>query len=243
MNSGLIRFAIILLTCAVSFPQFAAAELSGSFRFTTQYVSRGYSKSGGHPSVQGNLDYEHDAGFFAGTWISSIDFNDDAYADRANVEIAPYLGWHVPLSDDWQADGYLSRYFYDGKLFGQYSDYNELNVLVNFRDLASARIGWSENLYNRGHAALDYELTARYPFTDTLEVSAGLGFSDTKQALHYNYLYWNSGISWFFKYGSIDLRYVQASQSQSDHSAAIQPQHFEPKVLNGDIVFSMSIGF
>jgi uncharacterized protein (TIGR02001 family) len=229
------------LTCAAAFPPSAVAEFSASLGFTTQYVSRGYSKSGGHPAVQGHLDYEHDAGFFTGTWVSSVDFNDNAYGDRAGVEIVPYLGWHVPLSDDWQADAYVSRYFYDGKLFGAYSDYNELNVLVNFRDLASARLGWSEDFYHRGHAALDYELTLRYPFTDTLEASAGLGFSDAWEALHYNYLYWNAGISWFFKYGSMDLRYVQAAQS--GHSADTQQQHFEPKMLHGDVVFSLSLGF
>jgi hypothetical protein len=68
-----------------------------------------------------------------------------------------------------------------------------------------------------------------------------LGYSDTLQALHYNYLYWNAGISWFFKYGSMDLRYVQASQS--GHSVAIQQEHFEPKVLDGNVVFSLSLGF
>ncbi|MGR8936117.1 MAG: TorF family putative porin [Gammaproteobacteria bacterium] len=240
MNSALQKLAFSLLAYSVSYSALGA-EFSGSLRFTTNYTSRGYSKSNGGPAIQGNLDYEHETGFFAGTWVSSIDFNDEGFADRSNAEIAPYIGWHLALSDDWQADAFIARYFYDGKLFGQYSDYNELNALINFRDLASLRIGWSEDLYHRGHAAPDYELTLRYPFTDTLEASAGVGFSDTLQALHYRYLYWNAGISWFFSFGSMDLRYVQASQS--GHSATLQQVHFEPKVLDSNAVFSLSIGF
>jgi hypothetical protein len=106
----------------------------------------------------------------------------------------------------------------------------------------AVRIAWSENFYNRNHSASDYELTVRYPFTDTLEASAGFGFSDTLKALEYSYLYWNAGISWFFKYGSMDLRYVQASRSGHAEDA-VHTQHFEPKGVTADVVFSLSLGF
>lgn len=220
----------------------ASAEFSGTLRFTTDYVARGYSKSDGQPTVQGNLDYEHDSGFFTGAWLAMVNFSDKQFTDRANLEAAPYLGWNFPLNDDWRIDTTVSRYFYDGKLFGKKSDYNELNVAINFRDLLTARIAWSENYYNRNNVALDYELTARYPLTDSLEISAGVGFTDALKALQYNYLYWNAGVSWFFKYGSMDLRYVQANE-YGDVDPVLFPQHFAPQVINGEAVFSLSLGF
>jgi uncharacterized protein (TIGR02001 family) len=244
VNTDSKPFVIRVATCAVLSVKLtdADAELSGTLTFTTNYVSRGYSKSNGDPIAQGKLDYEHDSGFFIGAWASPVDFGDHAFGDRANVEIAPYLGWNFKVSEDWRFDSHLSRYFYDGKLFGQYSDYNELNVLVNFRDLASIRVAGSENFYNRGKYAMDYELTARYPFTDTLEASASLGFSDTLKALHYNYLYWNAGISWFFKYGSMDIRYVQASHLDETMHHGHQAR-FEPKSVTAEVIFSLSLGF
>jgi uncharacterized protein (TIGR02001 family) len=69
--------------------------------FSTNYVFRGYSKSDGHPVGRANLDYEHSSGFYLGTWVSSVDFGDDGFDDKANVEMTPYIGWSFPISDDW----------------------------------------------------------------------------------------------------------------------------------------------
>lgn len=245
MNSNSKRFVIKLTACTVLAIKSSAiaAEVRGTLSFMTDYVSRGYSKSNGNPTVQGNLDYEHDSGFYTGVWVSHVDFGDHETSDQANVELIPYLGWSLPLAEDWRFDSYLSRYFYDGRLFGQNSDYNELNVLGHFRDLASLRVAWSENYYNRNHSALDYELTLRYPFTDTFEAAAGFGFSDTMKALQYSYLYWNAGVTWFFKYGSMDLRYVQAARSGHPLEDASSTPHFEPKGVNADVIFTLSLGF
>ncbi len=69
------------------------AEFHGTIIGTTDYISRGYSKSDGHFAVQGNLDYEHASGLYLGFSLSTVDFGDTTFADRANVEIIPYLGW------------------------------------------------------------------------------------------------------------------------------------------------------
>ncbi len=218
------------------------SDISGSLVFATNYVFRGYSKSDGHPVGRANLDYEHSTGFYLGTWVSSVDFGDDGFDDRANVEMSPYIGWNFPISDDWQVDTYLTRYIYDGKIFGHDSDYNELDVLVNFRDLVTARFAWSDDLYNQGSSAFDYELTGRYALTDTFEMSAGVGLSETNEALEYNYLYWNLGVTWyFFKHGAMDFRYAQAARFAE--KANKNPWPFDPPMINDTFIFSISVGF
>ena len=68
------------------------AEWHGELSFRSDYVYRGYSKSQGDPVVQGLIDYQSKSGFFGGLGLSQVNFNDNANANRAQLEIKPYLG-------------------------------------------------------------------------------------------------------------------------------------------------------
>ncbi|MGH8602449.1 MAG: TorF family putative porin, partial [Gammaproteobacteria bacterium] len=110
-------------------------------KLTSNYVYRGYSKSRGDPVVQGSLDFEHSSGFFIGTWISQVDFDDETDEDRATIEVNSYMGWSVSLSEDWRAEAMVAGYIYDGRVYGHGADYSELFGQVHFRDLVTARVG------------------------------------------------------------------------------------------------------
>lgn len=66
---------------------------------TTDYVFRGISNTDGDPAIQGSLDYEHDTGFYAGVWASSVKFRENAGAaavdtvQEATIEIDYYAGF------------------------------------------------------------------------------------------------------------------------------------------------------
>lgn len=166
----------------------AFAEIHGALTIASDYVWRGYSKSSGDFAGQANLDYEHSSGFYFGTSASSIDAGDEAFPDRANFELTPYLGWSTPIVEDWRLDIQWTRYFYDGKVFGRFSDYNEFYWLLHYSDLFTGRVSFSDDFYHRGHASGDFELSGRYPVTDWLEFSAGVGYSLPKDAVEYDYL-------------------------------------------------------
>lgn len=222
-------------------PQCARADLSGSVLATSNYISSGYSKSDGDPAIQGNVDYEHYSGLYAGAWASSVDFSDNHHDDRSSVEVAPYLGYWFRASADWYIDTTFTRYLYDDKIFGRNSDYNYINVQVDYREMLSARVAWSDSFYNRGRSAWDYELLGRYPLTDEFEVSAGLGITDTNEVLEYNYWYGNAGITWFYQDFAVDVRYAVARQFDEkpvDHDRLITPQH-----VKNELVLSVSFSF
>jgi len=50
----------------------ASAQLSGTFSLTSDYDYRGFSQSAEDFAVQGSLDYEHESGFYASAWGSSL---------------------------------------------------------------------------------------------------------------------------------------------------------------------------
>ena len=234
--------ALIIFLLATLTPLSVNAEFSGSVTGTTNYIWRGYTKSNDHPALRANIDYEHSSGFYVGTWVSTVNFGDKGFDDRSNVEIAPYLGWTFSLSDDWRLDTQWTRYIYDGKIFGNESDYNEFYGFLHFRDVATVRIAFSEDAYNRGKPSADFELTGRYPVTDRLELSAGVGFSLTREVLEYDYLYWNAGFTWYWKFVGLDFRYLQAAEFNEKIGVDRDPWLFEPDPLGPTFVFSISFG-
>ncbi|MGH8592911.1 MAG: TorF family putative porin [Gammaproteobacteria bacterium] len=217
------------------------ANYSVLVKFTSNYVYRGYSKSSGNPVVQGNLDYEHSSGFFIGTWVSQVDFDLGADHERANIEVTPYAGWSLSLSEDWRADLTLAAYIYDHRVFSREADYGELFGQVHFRDLVTARIGVSIDAYGSSKSIQDYELHTRFPLTDTTDVSGVVGYEDSGALLTYDSLYWNIGATWFLhKYAALDLRYYDTERLGAGKMA---PLGIGPPGIENHVVVSVSLGF
>jgi uncharacterized protein (TIGR02001 family) len=227
--------AVFLLNASHCF-----AEFNSTLTASTDYLWRGYSKTSGNFALQTNLDYEHASGGYLGISVSNVDFDDHDFNDPAKVELTPYLGWAFQLSDDWRFDAQWSRYFYDGDIFGHRSDYNEFYLLFHYRDIFTARASFSEDFYNQGHAASDFELTGRYPITDSLEFSTGIGYSQVEKILEYDNLYWNVGLTYYYKFVALDLRYLDAAHMTEE----VENQWtYDPEVIDTSFVFSISLGF
>lgn len=236
-------FSVLYLS-AILYSSAGLAEFSGSATITSNYVWRGYSKSDDDFAFQANLDYEHASGFYLGTSASTVDFGDSSFSDRARFEITPYAGWTFGLMDEWRLDLQWTRYLYDGKIFGEESDYNEFYGLIHYRDLFTGRVSFSENFYNRNHAAADFEMTGRYPVTDWLEFSSGIGYSLTKDSIEYDYLYWNAGLSAYYKFFALDFRYFDAHETREEIPEN-HPEHEEqyPETIDATFVFTITVGF
>lgn len=220
------------------------AELHGTLSATSNYLGRGYSRSNNKFAFQANIDYQHESGAYAGSSLSNVDFGDSDFSDHSRVEATPYVGWSLSVYTNWRADLQWTRYIYDGKIFGQRADYNEFYLLIHYRDLISANISFSDDFYNQGKSAGNYQLTGRYPLTDYLQISASGGYSQTKNVLEYDYIYWNAGLTYFYKFLSIDLRYVDAMESEGHHSEeSINDWLYDPSLIKPTVLFTLSVGF
>ena len=206
---------------------------------STEYFYRGYSKSANHPAVRANVDYGHPSGFFLGSWISWVDFDDTDYPDRSNVEFYPYLGFNYKLSEQWRIEASVARYLYDGRIFGKFSDYNEYSTVLHYSDLASLRVDFANDAYNRGAGATNVELTGRYPILAKLSVSGGLGYNNATPVLEYDTLYWNLGVTWHFKYVALDLRYADAADLVEYYDVGV----IALPELKQNFIFSLMVGF
>lgn len=74
-------------------------SISGNISVLSSYDLRGITNTPENEgaTVQGGLDYEHESGFYAGYWGSSLG---DAYSPSA-LEHDFYLGYNGAFNDDW----------------------------------------------------------------------------------------------------------------------------------------------
>jgi uncharacterized protein (TIGR02001 family) len=227
---------LLMPVCA----QDSLAEISGSLSLTSDYFWRGYTKSDDDLAAQGFVDYQQSNGFFAGSWLSQVDFDDDVSSDAARWELSPYIGWTFALTSDWRTNVELVRYFYDGEIFGASADYNELDIRAYFRDLLSAQFSYANDAYNQGKATYDGYLSCRYPLTDAVQVSAGAGYSVARKVFEYNAYYWDTGLTWYWPWGGVDIRYTGAHETDGGYQT---DWGYHPDIVRGEIIVTLSVGF
>jgi len=235
----LLLACFLLLGCsALSHAEFRA-NLTGA----TDYFWRGYSKSDKKPVLQGNIDYEFKSGFYFGSFMSSVNFADHDFDNRSKLEFRPYFGYAFQLSEDWRFNTEWNRYIYDGKIFGRHVDYNEFYLNSHFRDVLTMSFFVSENGYNQKHVSFGYEMTGRYPITDSIEFSSSVGYNHQEKNLHYDYLYWTTGFTAHFSRNiGIDLRYYGAVNTV-DKPLKPSDWKFEPDAVGNRVLFSITFGF
>ena len=165
---------LLTLTAAASFAQSAPAAPSaftstGNVAFTSDYVFRGISQTGGHTALQGGFDVAHTSGLSAGVWASNI-----SWAPSTSLEVDLYVNYGFSLSKDFSASvGYLA-YVYEGN---SALNTGEINASVS-------AYGFTAKL---SHAVTDYfgiagSGTQYYELNYAYEVAAIKGLS---LALHY----------------------------------------------------------
>ncbi len=169
------KIAVAFLAAASSIAAQAAEAAapafttSGNLAFTSDYVFRGISQTGGHTALQGGFDAAHTSGLSAGVWASNI-----SWAASTSLEVDLYANYGFSLSKDFSATvGYLA-YVYEGN-----SSINtgEINASVSAYGLTA----------KLSHAVTDYfgiagSGTQYYELNYAYEVAAIKGLS---LALHY----------------------------------------------------------
>jgi len=79
---------------------YAAGEpgfsVSGNVTLASEYRFRGVDLSGGNIAIQGGVDLSTDAGFYLGTWASSLDEQTVGYG---STEVDVYGGWGGSIGD------------------------------------------------------------------------------------------------------------------------------------------------
>lgn len=87
MTKSLVAASVLAATVASGA---AMAEVSMNVGATSNYIWRGMTQSADDSAISGGLDYGHESGFYAGTWLSSLG---GAADDAPGTEFDYYAGF------------------------------------------------------------------------------------------------------------------------------------------------------
>ncbi len=192
------------LLSTVGFSQAANASVEANVGVTSNYLWRGVSQSQDGPSVSGGLDYSHESGFYAGTWIGTIDFG-----GGSGTENDYYLGYGGEAGDF----GYDVGYIYYAYPATGFEDSNFGEVYFN----------GSYGAFGFGVAyTINSDIDDDAPFgTGDMYLSVSYGFELPEEySLGVTYGYYNFD-SDDAVYGDVDYGHFQLDLSKGDFTLSV----------------------
>ncbi len=124
MKKTLLVASILGAVSAMSSTSAIAVEgLSANAAVTSNYFWRGMTQTGDEAAVSGGIDYADASGFYAGTWVSNVNFG------SGDTETDLYVGFSGETETVGYDVGYV--YFNYGNA-GQAADFGEIYGSVTF---------------------------------------------------------------------------------------------------------------
>ncbi|BBN80175.1 hypothetical protein PA25_01600 [Pseudoalteromonas sp. A25] len=163
--------SLLALACltATSFNTFA--EVSANVAASSNYFWRGVTQTDDGAALSGGIDYSSDNGFYAGTWVSNVDFG-----DQTSYEMDFYAGF----SGETQGLGYDVGYIYYAYPDAPgSSDFGELYGSVSWEWL-SAKASYLTHAQNDSSSEEDMlylELNASFTILNDSELALHIGRS------------------------------------------------------------------
>lgn len=211
------------LSLALLWAGASQAEISANGTATSNYVFNGVSYSNGNPAIQGGLDWNSEAGWYLGTWATSIDYAPFGFHDD-KAEVDYYGGFAGQINEQFGYDLGINFFTYPGIDDGaNESDYYELYGKLTFDENTSLKLNYSPDYSGEVGKSLillaNHSIALPYEFSLELEASYTKLLDDDKEQDSYwfgddSYTHWGIALARTF-YG-FDAR-VSYTDTDADH--------------------------
>jgi uncharacterized protein (TIGR02001 family) len=210
------RIGVICLLIAVALLAPRAADaitFDGDLTYTSDYVYRGISETGGRSAAQVDLHLATGDGTFVGVFASTLDrIWNRGYATLGwDYELEEYLGHRFDLSQSWSTTLTGVNYQYRHGNAPTNNDFQEVSLAVSYLDSWSATAAYIPNAvrYDRGYRLGRYpaytaDTATQLPLVGRLFLTAGVGYYFSDSA---DYYYGNAGLGFEFKSLRLDAGY------------------------------------
>ncbi|WP_444889879.1 TorF family putative porin [Microbulbifer sp. DLAB2-AA] len=212
--------------------------VAGSLVIASDYMFRSISNSNNGPTVQGDLNWTHDIGFYIGVWTTNTDFG----GPGNSMEFDPYVGWSgdLPETEINLNIGYWS-YNYPKSEFD--FDYAETYLTLSFtvdKLTISPSLWYSNNYFGRDFLnnvdSLAYEATFSLELASYMDISVHLGEQTFESSYdHLNYGYYDAGIDWKISDYTLGLRWYDTD--------GVDPFLAAKNLTDGRFVFKVTRSF
>lgn len=166
---------IIAGSHAMAYELGAGFEASANVGAVSNYMWRGMTQTRNSFAVQGGLDLTHSSGFYAGTWMSNVDFK---LAPDAHTEQDLYLGYGFSLGDV-AFDLKYTKYLYDN---ASALNFSETHAQVSAYGFAVGADYSSDTPVVDSDSALHYYASYSYALPADYTLAATVGEYDYKDA-------------------------------------------------------------
>jgi uncharacterized protein (TIGR02001 family) len=214
LRIGIFRLLIAAATLAPAGA--GAVTIDGDITYTSDYVFRGISESGGRSAGQIDLRASTRDGTFLGVFASTLGrYWHHSWGDSGwDYELEAYLGHRFDLSPAWSATLTAVNYSYLSGNAPLSNDYQEISVAVSYLDLWTVTQAVIPNAvrYDRGYRLGRYpayitDISAQLPLVGRLFLTAGAGYYTSDST---GYAFGNAGLGFEFKRLRIDAGYYVA---------------------------------
>jgi uncharacterized protein (TIGR02001 family) len=157
----------------------SASGFSANVGMVSDYRFRGMSQNDETIAIQGGFDYAHDSGFYAGTWASSLDWQDGPVgSDDTTIEVDLYAGYGGETSGGIGYDVGVLRYLYPNAASGTDYDTTEVYGSLSY-SYFTASLAYSPELNFLGADNSTYfNLAGDYEFDNGVGIGASWGTFD-----------------------------------------------------------------
>ena len=222
MNKKLIAVAITLaaplFAVAADAPATPEHAFTGNVTLASEYLYRGIAQTRGKPALQGDFDYAHASGLYAGVWGSNISWIGDGVAGAsASLEIDVYGGYKGVISDDFGYDLGVLTYNYPGsgkptgaakpdttEVYGALS-YKWLTV--KYSQSTGSLFGWTKPDGSKTSGSGYLELNAAYDLGDGWGVTGHIGHQKVKGYSDASYSDYKVGVTKDLGFGVLGAAY------------------------------------
>lgn len=170
MNRKLIPLALAAMVAAPA----AHAGFSANVGLTSNYLWRGVTQSDDGFAVSGGIDYEHDSGFYVGTWASNINWA--VYGNpNDGVEIDFYGGFAGEANGVGYDVGIIYYHYPDNMYDG--SDFTELYGSLSYGPF-EAGLAYTIDADWANHDNIYYYVSAGTDIAEGWNLSGTIGHFD-----------------------------------------------------------------
>ena len=199
-------------------PPSRAITFDGDISYTSDYIFRGISQTGGRGAGQLDVRLSTADGTFAGVFASTLSHlwwrRGQGYTGW-NYELEGYLGHRFDLSPSWSITTTGTSYSYVGGDAPTSNDYQELSVTTAYLDLWTVELAWIPNAVRadgygtKRYPAVATSTSVQVPLIGRLAATAGVGYYLTD---HDGYGFGNVGLAFEFKRLRFDAGYYVAEE-------------------------------
>lgn len=199
-------------------PFTAGATLTSDYRF------RGISNSNRDAAFQPWVQYDHNSGFFANIWASTIDFQDTTTYD-SSVEVDFTVGYNHNFSEATSGSIKAVYYWYaDANAPAGAPDYDYFELIAGLshdfgRAAVSGEVAWSPDFFAETGDSVALTGGVSVPildsflfFEDGLEASGHIGYQWIDQST--DYLFYDLGATASWGIVAVDVRWVDTDLSR-----------------------------